>query len=51
MMQTPLLLSSFVKRAEQFFPDKLIFHGQEKTPFTEFHIVSSQNERESLQMH
>ena len=24
MMQTPLLLSSFVKRAEQFFPDKLI---------------------------
>ena len=24
MMQTPLLLSSFIKRAEQFFPDKLI---------------------------
>ena len=24
MMKTPLLLSSFVKRAEQFFPDKLI---------------------------
>ncbi|MER2090882.1 MAG: long-chain fatty acid--CoA ligase [Sporosarcina sp.] len=24
MMQTPLLLTSFVKRAEQFFPDKLI---------------------------
>ena len=24
MMQTPLLLSSFVKRAETFFPDKLI---------------------------
>lgn len=24
MMQTPLLLSSFIKRAEQFFPNKLI---------------------------
>lgn len=24
MMQTPLLLSSFIRRAEQFFPDKLI---------------------------
>jgi fatty-acyl-CoA synthase len=41
MMQTPLLLSSFVKRAEQFFPDKLIISrtGEDKIhriPYSEF---------------
>ena len=41
MMQTPLLLSSFVKRAEQFFPDKLIISrtGEDKIhriPYREF---------------
>ena len=40
-MQTPLLLSSFVKRAEQFFPDKLIISrtGEDKIhriPYSEF---------------
>ena len=41
MMQTPLLLPSFVKRAEQFFPDKLIISrtGEDKVhriPYSEF---------------
>ncbi|WP_172372596.1 long-chain fatty acid--CoA ligase [Sporosarcina jiandibaonis] len=41
MMQTPLLLSSFVKRAEQFFPDKLIISrtGEDtihRIPYSEF---------------
>ncbi|MHA6260473.1 long-chain fatty acid--CoA ligase [Sporosarcina sp. CAU 1771] len=41
MMQTPLLLSSFVKRAEQYFPDKLIISrtGENKIhriPYSEF---------------
>ena len=41
MMKTPLLLSSFVKRAEQFFPDKLIISrtGEDtihRIPYSEF---------------
>ena len=41
MMQTPLLLSSFVKRAEQFFPDKLIISRTaedkiHRIPYSEF---------------
>lgn len=41
MMQTPLLLSSFVKRAEQFFPEKLIISRTaedsiHRIPYSEF---------------
>ncbi len=41
MMQTPLLLSSFIKRAEQFFPDKLIIsrtgeNSIHRIPYREF---------------
>lgn len=41
MMQTPLLLSSFIKRAEQFFPDKLIISRTaedkiHRIPYSEF---------------
>lgn len=40
MMQTPLLLSSFVKRAEQYFPDKLIIsrtgENIHRIPYREF---------------
>lgn len=41
MMQTPLLLSSFIKRAEQYFPDKLIIsrtgeNSIHRIPYSEF---------------
>lgn len=41
MMNTPLLLSSFIKRAEQFFPDKLIVSRTSpdkihRIPYSEF---------------
>ena len=41
MMQTPLLLSSFIKRAEQYFPNKLIIsrtgeNSIHRIPYREF---------------